>query len=792
MLQNYIKLALRNLFKNRLYSIINIAGLTVGMTCFTLISLYIQYELSYDSHHEKAEQIYRIAMRQKGNDFRGTDRFAVTPMPLAQAMKEEFPEVEAATTLETQWSLLSSEEKVFGELGLFADEHVFDVFTFPVIAGMGAQALKDSDGILLTRSLAEKFFAGESPIGKTLLFENEKSLTVRGILEDIPENQHFTFDYITSVKNLPYYEDDIGRWGSNNYRTYIALRSGSNYRDLEEKMTVFDKQLGAVYQNGPIVPSFFLQPLLDIHLYSRINLEMEPTGDIRYIYLFISIAFTILILASINYMNLATAGAARRAKEVGVRKVLGARRRQLVFQFLGESFMLTLISFLVAIALVDLLLPVYSRMLDKTILFSLTGNRLIFIGMITAALLIGGLSGLYPALFLSGVNPIRAFRGSFLKSYREGTILRNLLVIGQFMAAIVLAIGSVVIFQQLRYIQNKKLGFNREQVVYIPFGQQEVNQKAGVIRERLLAHPKVEKVSIATVLPLNSYNQGVVDQWEGNENQEELWVYRNYVDEDFFDLFEMEIIAGRAFSPNYPTDSVGSYVLNEAAVKALGWDSAVGKQFRDGQVIGVVKDFHFQPFNLAIEPLFLAYRQRQDRRNGNIVMKLNSGDIEETVAGVRETMKEILPHIPFDVHFLDESYNQLYRAEKRLGQAFGLFTFLALFIACIGMFGLVSHTVLQRTKEIGIRKVLGASVLNIVELLSKDFLRLVLLSLVLGAPIAWHFMRQWLQNFVYRVELHWAVFVLVGALAIGLAFLTVSVQGVKAARANPVQSLRAE
>lgn len=792
MIQNYLKVALRNVFKDRLHAVINIAGLTIGLTSFMLISLYLQYELSYETHHEKADRIYRISMRQKGNDFRGSDRFAVTPMPLAPAMKEKFPEVEAATTLQTQRSLLAHQEKVFNEPGLFADEQVFDIFTFPVIQGAGAEALTDPGNILLTRSLAEKFFSDENPIGKTLLFENERLLTVRGVLEDVPTNQHFTFNYLTSVKNLPYYNSDIGRWNSNNYRTYITLGSHYDYRDLEAKMNVFDKDLDAAYQNVPFEPSFFLQPLLDIHLHSRINLEMGANGDIRYIYLFISIAFIILILASINYMNLATARSVRRAKEVGVRKVLGARRRQLVLQFLAESFLLTIISFLAAIALVDVVLPLYSRILDKDIPFHIIGNQLIFVGMIVAALVLGGLSGLYPALFLSGVKPVKAFRGGFLKSHKEGALLRNFLVTGQFTTAIILAIGSIVVFQQLQYIQNKKLGFSRDQVVYIPFGQPEVSRKISVIREKLLAIPKVEKVSIATVLPLNSYNQGVVDQWEGNEDQKEIWIYRNYVDENFFDLFEMEIIAGRAFSQDHPTDSIGAYVLNEAAVKALGWDSPIGKQFRDGQVIGVVKDFHFQPFNLAIEPLFLRYRQRQNTSNGNIIMKLQAGDIEGTIAGVQATMRETMPRIPFDIQFLDDSYNQLYRAEKRLGQTFGIFTFLALFIACMGLFGLVSHSVVQRTREIGIRKVLGASVPNIVELLSKDFLKLVMLALMLGAPIAWYLTRQWLQNFVYRVELHWSVFVLVGVLAVVLAFLTISVQSLKAALANPVHSLRTE
>ena len=762
------------------------------MTCFILITLYIQYELSYDKHHEKADRIYRVIQQQKGNDFRGTDLFALAPMPLVPTLKEGFPEVEAATTLQISDALLSHNEEVFSEQGLFSDEFVFDVFTFPVLKGDGKKALKDPNAILLTESLAKKYFADEPAIGKTLLFENDRPLTVKGIIQDIPDNQHFGFDYITSFKNLPYYEQDLGRWNSNNYRAYVVLPEGYDYKELEEKMTAFDEYTEAAYSSAPFGPKFFLQPILDIHLRSRINFEMSANGDIRYVYLFASIAFIILLLASINYMNLATARSARRAKEVGMRKVLGARKGQLINQMLGESFFLTIISFLVALTLVDILLPAFNQLLDKPIPFHIIGNSWILVVMFSAALLVGGLSGLYPAVFLSAVSPIKAFRGTFLKNYKEGAVLRNILVIGQFTTAIVLAIGSVVIYQQLQFIQNKKLGFNRDQVVYIPFGQQEVNKKATTIKAELLDHPQIEKVSFATVLPLNSYNQGVENSWEGNVNQEELWIYRNYVDYDFFDLFEIELLEGRNFSPDYPTDTTATYILNESAVKALGWESPIGKQFRDGQVIGVVKDFHFQPFDLAIEPLWITFRNSGNSFNGNIVMKVNMDDLDGALAHIQQTMKTLLPQMPFEHRFLDDSYNQLYQSEKRFGQAFNIFTLLALFIACIGLFGLVSHNVLQRTKEIGIRKVLGASVTNIVELLSKDFLKLVIVALFLAAPIAWYAMRQWLENFAYRIELQWWVFALAGILAIGIAFLTVSLQSVKAALANPVESLRNE
>ncbi|WP_420320387.1 ABC transporter permease [Flagellimonas sp.] len=792
MFRNHLKIGFRNLLKHRVFTLINIGGMTVGMTCFILIALYIQYELSYDQHHEKVDRIYRVSQIQKGNDFRGTDRFALAPMPLAPALKEHFPEVEAATTIATYSALFSFEGKTFYERGLFTDEHLFDVFTFSIKEGMVKETLQDPNAVILTESLAKKYFGEGSPMGKTLHFENDRPLTVRGVIADIPKNQHFGFDYITSFQNLPWYQNDLGHWGSNNYWAYIVLPEGYDHKELEAKFGVLDTYTEPEYKGSPIELSFFLQPLKDIHLRSHVNFEIGANGDIRYIYFAASIALVILLLASINYMNLASARSAGRSKEMGMRKVLGAKRTQLVNQFMVESVLITSLSFGIAIGLVYFLLPIFNQLIERQISFDLEGNRMLFGILLLIAMALGGLSGLYPAILSSAMAPIKALKGGWFKKERDGTFLRNVLVVGQFTATIVLAIASVVIYQQLEYVQNKKLGYNRDQIVYVPYRRVDFYQRRDALRAELMRHPQIEKVSFATSLPLNMGSQGVVDTWEGNSERKELWIYRNYIDHDFIDLFEMSLVEGRNYFPEYPADSTASIILNESAVKALGWGTAIGKTFDGKQIVGVVKDFHFQPFDLAIEPLFLALGTKQRSTYGNIVIKTTMKDWDRTLAHIQRTLKTFLPQMPVEHRFMDESYNELYLSEKRFGDFFSIFTGIALFIACIGLFGLVTHNISLRTKEIGIRKVLGASIIDIVNLISKGFLRLVIVSAVIAVPIAGLGMNRWLQDFAYRIRLDWWIFLSVGSLAFIIALLTVSTQTFKVANRNPVGTLREE
>lgn len=789
MLRNYFLLAYRNLLKNKLHSAINIIGLTIGLSAFILIALYIQYEMSYDQHFDNANQIYRVYTKHIGSEFRGTNEFAVSPMPLAAALEETFAEVEQATTLAVSRGLVSLRGDVFKQAGLYADESLFEVFNFPVVEGTGREALKDPSAIVITESMADKYFGEESAIGQTLTLDQKKPLTVRGVIQDLPKNQHFQFDYITALFNKKYTKYDIGQWGNNNYWTYMTLAEGQPYQALEAKLGTIDQLAAPAYEDVPFELNFKLQPVTDIHLRSQMNVELQANSDIRYLYLFGAIGFIILFLAAINYMNLATASSAKRAKEVGIRKVMGAQKGQLIRQLLGESFLLTFLSFVIAVGVANLALPFFNRLIDTSIPFSITGNQWLLLGLLGTALLIGGLSGLYPAFFIALISPVKAFRGSFLKDYRRGASLRNGLVIFQFVTTIVLAIGSVVVYQQLQFFQNKKLGYNRDQVVYVPL-QQGPFDKLSTLEAELKKRPSIKQVAYAANLPLNSFNRGTIKDWEGNTTGAELGMYRNYVGYEFFDLFEMEIVEGRSFSPNHPTDTTKGFVLNEAAVRAIGWEKAVGKQFLDGQVIGVVKNFHFQPLNFAIQPMFLRYQNYNYNGNGTINVKIQTEDLEGTLAHIEATVKKVLPNMPYQQSFLDDTYNRLYRSEQRIGQAFNVFTLISLLIACMGLFGLVSHQVLQRTKEIGIRKILGARVSQVVMLLSKDFIRLVAIALVVAMPIAWLLMRYWLQSFAYRISIPWWAFILVGGFAIGIAFLTISVQSVKAAIANPVKALR--
>ncbi|MEL6720751.1 MAG: FtsX-like permease family protein, partial [Bacteroidota bacterium] len=472
---------------------------------------------------------------------------------------------------------------------------------------------------------------------------------------------------------------------------------------------------------------------------------------------------------------------------------VGCKKGQLIRQLLGESFLMTLMSLGLAIGLVSFLLPAFSELVIVDIPFLIVGNQWIFVGMLLFALLIGGLSGLYPSLILSKVNPVKAFRGMLTSDHKKGRSLRNILVTGQFVAAIVLGTGGLIIYGQLHYIQNKKIGYNRDQIAFIPYAQEEVNQKSEVIRTEFLKHPKIQEVSFTRTLPLNNNSQGVVNTWEGNPDEKQLQTYRFFVDHKYIDVFEMELVEGRNFAPSAPSDTTAKYILNQSAVKAIGWESAVGKRFRDGQVVGVVKDFHFQPFDLSIEPLYMTLINDRNRsRFGRIAFKMDMEDAENTLAYLQNTLKTILPKYSYDIQFLDEAYQSMYESEQRIGEAFNIFTLLALFIACMGLFGLMSHQVLQRTKEIGIRKVLGASVSSIVALLSKDFLRLIIIAFIIAIPITYYAMNQWLENFAYHIDIQWWIFALTGIGAIAIALLTVSFQSVKATIANPIKALRNE
>ncbi|SHG52970.1 ABC transporter permease [Winogradskyella jejuensis] len=795
MIKNYFKIAWRSLVKNKVYSFINLSGLTIGMTCFILIAFYIQFESSFDKHIKDSDRIYRIVQQQKGNDYKGTDYFALAPLPLTTAIKQDFPEVESITNLDIWDTLIVNDNVSFSERGLFTTMSFFDVFNTPILEGDGKEALRESNTILLTESLAKKIF-GEAPsIGKTVI-HNKELLTVSGIVADPPKNQHFTYSFITSLKKNSPYDNDLTDWVSNNYYGYLKLGEGQDYEVLEKKISSYEDITKPAYKaNGfQFYPKFSLQPLEDIHLYSQMNMEIETNGDIKYIYFFALLAIIILVLASVNYMNLATSRSAHRTKEVGVFKTLGARKQNLVFQYLSESIILTLFSFVVAFLLVVLLLPEFNKLLGKNILFNFFANGWLLVGMLFIAVLVGCLSGLYPAVFLSKINPVAALKGVSFKNHNSKSLLRNTLVVGQFIAAITLITGSIIISQQLEFIQEKKLGFNKEHIMHVSYFNEEIYNKEGVIRDALLNHPNINKVSISNQLPINVTSQGPIDVWEDNIDKQQLYVYRTYVDYEFLDLFEMNIVEGRGFSKEIASDSTDAYMLNEAALKKLGWKTAVGKKFDRGTVIGVVEDFHLQTFNLSIEPLYIRMRrERWNKNNGQIILKVkNLNKIENTIAFIEKTIKSVAPLDIVEVEFMDDTYLKLYEEEERLSKAFNLFSLLALFIAGMGLFGLVSFQVFQRTKEIGVRKVLGSTVFDIVKLVSKEFLKLILVAFIVATPMAYVLMSKWLQDYIYRIEIEWWVFACAGFIAVSIALITVILQVFKAATANPINALKTE
>jgi putative ABC transport system permease protein len=794
MFKNHLKIAWRNLLKNKSYLAINLSGLTIAITCFVLLTLYIQFERSYDQHHEKSDRTFRIIQQQRGNDYQGTDLFAVAPLPLGEALLKDFPEVEAVTNLNTGGALLIKDEVSAVAQGLFTDSAYFDVFTTEFIEGDITNVLENPDDILITKELSYKFFGDVAPIGKVLKFGNGKTFTVQGVVENPPKNQHFGYDFIVSYKSQSYYPNDIGFWVSNNYHTYLTLKDAEYYKNLEQKMKVYEAITKPAYekQGFKFYPEYKLQPLEDIHLKSDINIELSQNGNIKVINLFMLIAAIILILAAINYTNLATAKSAQRAKEVGVSKVLGARRGSLLIQYLGESFFLVITSLVLALVLTHLLLPYFNTLLNRDIDFGLIANVNIVIPLLVAMLLTGFCSGIYPALFLSGIGPIKALKGNFLKNHKEGRSLKNILIVGQFGVAIGLAIASIIIYQQLEFVQNKSLGYKNDQLVHVSYFESEITAKQEVLKKMLLENPTIKEVSLSSQLPFNVNSQGPVTEWEGNYSKEPMYVFRTYVDHDFLNVFKMNLVKGRNFSREIASDSM-AYLLNEAAVKSLGWDAPIGKKFANGEVIGVLKDFHLKTFDQAIEPLFMALRTPEFTRNfGEVVLKINMFDFERTKEFIVNTMNSIVPVVPYEVKIVEDSYMQFYDEEKRLGKALGLFTLLSLFIAGMGLFGMISFQIAQRSKEISIRKVLGSTVSGILKLLAKEVFKQIFIAIVIAAPVAYYFMETWLQSFVYRISLPWWLALVVGSVTLFLAVLSIGFQSFKAASSNPASNLRAE
>lgn len=792
MFRNYLKVALRNLKKYKVHSFINIAGLAIGMACCILILLWVQDEISYDRFHEQGDNIYRVIVENHSTD-QVYDQWE-SPGPLAPALKEEFPEIIKSTRYfkNPNEILIRYNDKKFMEAGLsMADPDLFDIFSFPFVRGNPRKALSGHMSIVITEEIAKKYFGDEDSIGKTLNMSKELNFTVSGVIKKLPPNSRFQFDFLIPVETIK--DNELGKetlesWNIYFFETYILLQEGALFQGLNKK--IYNYLQGRTVE--ALKMFLHLQPLKNTHLYSsEIQSRMSMQGDIQYVYIFSIIALFILIIACINFMNLTTARHANRAQEVGLRKVVGANRTQLLKQFFGESILLSFISLILAAALVELFLPAFRSLTGKHLAMFYAGNIKIIFAVIAIALFTGFLSGIYPALFLSSFQPVRIFMGHYTLG-GGGSLFRKILVVIQFSFSILLIICTIVVSSQVGYMRNQELGFDKEHLVYTPI-RGELWEKYESVKNDLLKNPEIINVTAASNIPLGGASRsGPTDRWKGIDPDRSLSWKLISVSYDYAETLNLKTIQGKNFPKEVPSD-MSNCVINETAAKAIGTESPIGLQFTfwgdEYTIMGVVEDYHYFPLNYEIDPLILAFKPDQYRY---ILFKIRSKDITDTLSYIERICNKFEPYYPFEYRFVDESYETLYRRERRLGTIFRYFSLLAILISCLGLFGLASFVAEQKTKEIGIRKALGASISGIVLLLSKEFTKWVLLANIIAWPIAYYVMAKWLQNFPYRMDIRLWIFLVSGALALFIAIITVIFQAVKAALANPVDALRYE
>lgn len=805
MLKNYIKIAIRNLFRNKLYSLLNIAGLAIGIACCILILLYVQDELSYDRFHEKADRIYRV-----NTHFAIKDRimnFASSAHVQGPMFKEEYPEIENYVRFNDYGSrrIIRYKDKTFTEEKfIWVDNSIFDVFSFKLIKGNPKDALVKPNTVVITEEIAEKYFGQEDPIGKNLRVHNDTLYMVTGIIENVPKNSHIRPDFFASFITLdlkPTGNPTEDLVSNVDYYTFLLLKEGADYKDVEQKFVGFiDKHLGALLKSIAGTAKYDLMPLTRIFLHSDKENELERTSDITYVYLFSGIGIFILLLACLNFMNLSTARSANRAKEVGLRKVVGAQRTQLIRQFIGESMILTLIAIIISVLLVAISLSIFNNISGKDLAMSYFFNPLLLLGLFGLFIIVSFIGGSYPAFFLSAFRPVEVLQGK-LKRGAKSSILRIALVSLQFTVSIVLIIGTLIVSKQLNFIRSARLGYDKDHVIALRIRNEETQKKYEAIKNELLTHPSILNVSASSSLPLgqNSFSaHHAVDK----PQDDLIMLFTQIVDEDFIETYKMKIIQGRNFSKNYPTDPKEAIIINEAAVKELGWqDNPLDKEIeafmslrerKKYRVIGVVNDYHFQSLHEEIQPLVLYNANPFGGNYYRMSLRVRPENIQESIAFLKSKWKEFDSQYPLEFAFLDDQYDALYRTEERLGQLFGYFTALAIIIGCLGLFGLSAFSAEQRTKEIGIRKVLGATIPGVIFLLVREFTKWVLVAILIAWPVGYYIMHSWLQNFAYRIGLRFDIFFLAAALAMTIAIITVTYQAVKAALSNPVDSLRNE
>jgi putative ABC transport system permease protein len=790
MIKNYLTVTLRNLRKHKAYSLINITGLAIGMACSILILLWVKDELSFDRFHANAAQIYRV-YRDEAVTAPGSGS-ALTSPPMAAAFKKDFPEVLKSTRFGTwQRRLITNGDKSFTETGyMHADPDFFEMFSFPFVKGDPKTAFSNPYSVVLTESAAAKYFGADDPMGQHLTIDRTFDVVVTGIVRDPPLNSSLTFTMLSPFQILltQYIGDDNSdNWGFNSFSTFLLLAPEVRAADFNAKLEGYLQRYVADDTDRLAV-----QRLTDIHLLSDLGHDFRNKGSIKYVWIFSALALFILAIASINFMNLTTARSAKRAREVGMRKVVGARRSQLVRQFFGESIVMSLLALGVALIFVELSLAPFNSLSGKAITTGWLENLPVLLGCLGISLATGIFSGVYPALFLSSFRPIRVLKGS-VHAAGGGSAFRKTLVIIQFSLSVFLITGTAVISRQLTYMRNKDLGFDKERIIHLRlFG--ELTKKYPVIWERLLRNPDVVSVTASLALPTDIQNSPGSPEWEGKDANAKMEIKADFVDFDYVETFGIPIVEGRSFSREFATNAEEAYLVNEEAVRRMGLERPVaGKRFsfwgREGRIVGVMKDAHFQPFHQKIEPLVFKIFPDWFRF---LYIKIRPGDTAAALASIEKTWASLNLGYPFDYRFLDEDFDNLYRTETRMGTLFRTFAALAVFIACLGLFGLASFMAEQRTKEIGIRRVLGASIPGIAAMMSREFAIWVLAANLVAWPAAWFFMGRWLQGFAYRAELSVWSFVLSGAIALAVALATVGSLSVRAASANPADALRYE
>ena len=790
MFKNYFKTAWRNLLQNKAFSLINIFGLALGMTCSLLIMLWLRDELKKDRFHANDKRLFRVMENQYYSGEIST--FPSTPGILAENIVKDVPEIEMASQmLWEETPLFTVGDKYDKEKGRYVQKDFLRMFSYKLLKGDRNTALAKPDAVVISKGLADKYFKGEDPLGKMIRIDSRDNVIVTGVLDEMPELTSLKFDFLMSFDIWHKRNDWAKEWDNNGPRCYVMLKENTSVDKVNAKIKNYIKT-----KNKDSNVELFLQNYGESYLYSNWENGKQAGGRIENVKIFSFVAIVILLIACINFMNLATARSLRRAREIGVRKVVGAGKRQLIAQFIGESMMVSFLAVLISLLLVVLILPSFNELTEKQLSIDLTEPPFI-LTLIGLTIITGVISGSYPALFMSTLKPIVVLKG-ILKFKSGATLFRKALVVSQFALSIILILGMIVVYRQIDYIHNKNLGFAKEDLLYMPL-EGGLSKNYLAFKDELLKQPGIRNVSSAGHSPVEvgSSTQGV--RWPGKDTTKLILFSNNPITYDYIKTLDIQLIAGRDFDPSYSLDTM-NYLINEAAARKIGYKDPVGKELTmwgdKGSIIGLMKDFHHNSLKVPIEPLILRLFKKSWMGEGgywgNVIIRTEKGKTREAIASMESTFKKFNPGFPFKYYFTDDEIMKNYKTEYTVSKLSRYFAFLAIFISCLGLFGLVMFTAEQKTKEIGIRKVLGATVTGIVKMLSKDFLKLVLIASVIAFPIAWWMMKSWLNDFKYRVDIGWWVFVVAGVAALLIALLTISFQSIKAAIANPVKSLRTE